>query len=64
MGLVVEKIYFSLLNLFVVPSLVYVSQMQQVLVKLNWIQIQKWSGLEWEPAWRGAGQEVAVQGAR
>lgn len=60
-GLVVEKkIYFSLLNLFVAALLVCVSQMQQILVKLDWSQTLKWSGVEWEPAWGRAGQGVTV----
>lgn len=42
-GLVVEKeIYLSLLNLFVVTSLVHGSQMQRILVKFHWNQILKW----------------------
>lgn len=61
MGLVVEKIYFSLLNLFVVPSLVYVSQMQRILVKLSWNQILKWGSLEREAAWRRAGESSGAR---
>lgn len=45
-GMVVEKkIYSSLLKVFVVPSLVCVSQMQWILVKFNWNQILKWFNL-------------------
>lgn len=62
-GLVVEKeIYLSLLNLFVVTSLVHGSQMQRILVKFHWNQILKWlfgvgASLE------SAGEEVTARRA-